>query len=206
MEREGYSEPKFEVTVTPSAVPRAVAALRAVGPEHTAAERELPLIPTPNAEREAQERALQRRLIEALQDLPGVRHATVQIHLGDGSSGLSELLNPRQAAAATASIALVRAARSPLDLDHVRQLAAHLVPGLVPSAVALSDRPEAVGCGPCAELSHLGEVTVTSTSMGTLKLWLGASLLAHMLSAIALLIVLQRRRPRSTAAPARPER
>jgi len=205
-EREGYAEPQFEVSVTPSAVPRAVAALRAVAPAHTSAERDLPLLPTRSAEREAHERALQKRVSDALLELPGVRRAAVQVHLADSASGLLELLRPGQAAAATASIAVVRDARSPLDLDHVRQLVARMVPGLSTDAVQLSDQPEAGGCGPCAELSHVGEVTVTSTSMGTLKLWLGASLLAHMLSAIALLFVLQRRRTRAGASSTRSER
>ena len=205
-EREGYADAHFEVTVTPSAVPRAVAALRAAQPAATPAEHDLPLLPTRSAERESRERALQKRLGEALLTLPGVRRASVQVHLGDSSSELLELLRPGRPAAATASIALVHDAEHPLDHEHVRQLAARLVPGLAADAVQLSDQPEAGGCGPCAELSHLGEVTVTSTSMSTLKLWLGASLLAHMLTAITLLILLQRRRARASAATAPRER
>ena len=206
-EREGHADAHFQVAVTPSAVPRAVAALRAAAPTQSPApKRELPLVPTRSQERASEELALQERLQRALLELPGVRHAAVQVHLGEATTSLSELLHPGQPPAATASIALTRDARSPLDREHVRQLALRSVPGLSANALQLSDQAEAGSCTPCAELSHLGEVTLTSTSLSTLKLWLGASLLAHMLSAIALLILLQRRRARAAAQPGRPER
>jgi len=199
-EREGYTEPRYQLSIAPGAVPRAVTALRA-GPAamRDAAEPAMPLLPTRSAERAADARARAQQLTRALEQLPGVRKAAVQVQLQEGAPGLRDLLRPSAGASASAHIALVRAADARLDADHVRALAASLVPGLAPSAVQLNEQPEAVGCAPCAELSHLGDVTLTRASLGTLKLWLGASLLAHMLTASTLLVLLHRRRSRAAS-------
>jgi type III secretory pathway lipoprotein EscJ len=188
-ERQGYGEPRYQLAITPSAVPRAVAALRAA---------DLPAPPE-------RERALQKRVSEALSQLPGVRRAAVQISLTSATPSLSELLGtagtpPR------ATLTLVRDARTPLDAAQARQLAASLVPDLEPERVELHEQSESALERPCAELSHLGEVTVTSATLATLKLWLAGSLIVHMATAVALLVLLQRRRAREASADVRKPR
>lgn len=199
------SESSFRLAIADNAVAQAVEALR----EHDApatqteatSEAVMPLIPTRTAERRAREAELARQLERALERMPGISRATVQLSLGAEASSLRVLGRPAEArnelaTPPSASVALVHT-QAALDLQPIRSWLAASVPGLTPARIAILEQQQPAPDATCAELSHIGDVTVTTASLTTLKLWLCTSLGVHILCALALLFVLHRRSSRS---------
>ncbi|HTU63703.1 MAG TPA: hypothetical protein VMF89_34805, partial [Polyangiales bacterium] len=65
---------------------------------------------------------------------------------------------------------------------------------LTPSNTRVLQELKAPAAKPCAELGHVGPLTVTRATLPTLKLWFALSLIVHMFGSIALLLLVQRRR------------
>ncbi|MET0390380.1 MAG: hypothetical protein ABW321_30690 [Polyangiales bacterium] len=193
---DGVSEHGFQLEIAESAVAGAIEALRelpAETPGPAACEPSPALLPTPQAERALREHTLNARLQTALERAPGVERATVRVSLPAPESALDDLLEPTEAAPSV-SVTVVRAPGETLDVTPLRALVAAAVPGVTAAGVELLEQASVVHDTPCAALSHVGPVTVTADSLGTLKRWLAASLLLHALCGLALLALLRRQR------------
>jgi type III secretory pathway lipoprotein EscJ len=145
-------------------------------------------IETPGEERARHAEHLSRQLERSLSRLPGVIEAHVHLTLPFGMRSLLEAQTP-----ATASVLLVRTeARSPLT-SAATELVAGAVPGLSPQAVRVVETLQPPTAAAKPDFARFGPVVVTRDSASTLKRWLAASLVLHMLLAAALLRPLLRR-------------
>jgi type III secretory pathway lipoprotein EscJ len=181
-----------ELSIADTAVARAVQVLRErTIPKAEAEEPALALIPTRQAQQKARERAISTQIARALEQKPGVVRADVSVQLSPPEESLGGLLQAKSAPSAL--VLIVRAPDAALDEQQLQALVELSVPGLERSKIVwsehIADRPNTN----CAELSHVGALTVTSASASTLKRWFGASLCVHMLMAAALLYVLHRK-------------
>ena len=197
--RDATSDRLYQLDVADSSVARAVEALRPTSaslaaPPHGVPPR--PLIPTPEEERRVHETALVMRITTALEQLPEVQHASVEVALPRPSQALNDLLHAPAPTPANVQVTLVIVPGQASIAERVSTLVPTWVPELAGSAITVNET-EAAPLADCVGLSHIGPLTVTSTSLPTLRGWLSASLLLHMLTAVALLTLLRRRRNRS---------
>lgn len=153
------------------------------------------LLTTREAELRAAEQRLEVRLAAAIEALPHVLSAAVLITLGRPDQQLSELRRVPSSTAPRAVVSLVCDAREACPgAERLQALLNAAVPGLTSSNIRVLQEVKAQAQRPCAELGHVGPLTVTRTSMPTLKLWFAASLVVHMLGSLALLLLVQRKR------------
>lgn len=189
---------RFQLAVAESAVAEAVAALtpraQTLASDSVPARtiRKLPLVPTRSAEARAKEEELDARLRQLVRSVPGVVEIAVQSTIMPARDTLDDLSAAPRPAAIKLNVQLLREADSPALAERVRELITKRVPELARAAIAIDERALAPLSTRCAPLTHLGPITLTAASMSTLKLWLGTSLLVHMLSAAALLAMLRR--------------
>ncbi|HET8939144.1 MAG TPA: hypothetical protein VFN67_37120 [Polyangiales bacterium] len=152
------------------------------------------LLATREAELRAQEHRLEASVQKALEALPHVQSAAVLITLARADSKLSDLLKPPPSAAARALVSLVCAKPGCPAAPQLTPLLTAAVPGLSSGNIRVLTQTRAEPPESCAELGHVGPLTVTRESLPTLKLWFGVSLIVHMLGSVALLLLVQRRR------------
>lgn len=146
-------------------------------------------IETPGEERARHAERIGERLERSLTRLPGVVEAHVHLTLPFGMGSLAENQTPPAAA-----VLLVRDAGAPSLGNAAIELVAGAVPGLSPTAVRVVETPLQPSAAPTPGFSRIGPVVVTRDSANTLKVWLAASLVLHILLAAALLRPLVRRR------------
>jgi len=191
--QDATSERLYQLDVADGAVAHAVEVLGPTSaqkaPTRSAAR---PLIPTPDAERREHEALLIARITEALQKFPGIRHASVELALPSPSVALSDLLHAPVHTPPSVQVTLVLSPGQASLAGQVSTLVPTWVPELAGAAINVNET-EAGPLTDCAALSHIGPLTVTSASLPTLRGWLTASLLLHMLTALALLALLRRR-------------
>jgi hypothetical protein len=77
--------------------------------------------------------------------------------------------------------------------EQLQPLLGAAIPGLSSSNIRVLQTPARVEPA-CADLGHIGPLTVTRASLPNLKLWFAASLVLHMVGSLALLLVVQRKR------------
>jgi type III secretory pathway lipoprotein EscJ len=141
------------------------------------------------------EHDLEARLQAAIHQLPNVRSATVLITLARPDTQLADLLHPTTVAAPRALVSLVCGrAGACQSQEQLQPLLMAAIPGLNAKNIRVLTQIENVPEVACAELGHIGPLTVTRASLPTLKLWFAASLVLHMLGALALLFLAQRKR------------
>jgi type III secretory pathway lipoprotein EscJ len=197
--RDPAEHDRFQLEVSGSAVAAAVQTLKDDRPRPAEAVAEAPLIPTRAGELRAREDALRLQLTAAIERLPGVHAASVQVTLPAPASSLDRLGQVTVSAhappqRATASAVVLRDAGSAPVATRARELIAASVPGIDARAIKIVESERTGSARACAPLAHLGPVTLTTTSMGTLRAWLVASALINMLCAVALLVLLRRNR------------
>lgn len=187
----------YELEVAESSVARAVAALRRSKPLTTpdAAAHADALVSTRSSEQRLQAEAVRAELERVIGKLSGVHSCSVQLDMPPRDQHLDDLLHPAPEPAPKVTVTVVRAADRSLDQNAVRQLVAR-THGFAHAEVQVIEQAGEAACVPCAELAHVGALTVTASSVVTLKQWLGASLLVHMLGALTLLVMMRRRRSR----------
>lgn len=191
---DGASD-RYAIEVAQSAVPLAWDAARS-----QCAEKQPPppaaaaLLSTREAELRAEEHRLEAGVRTAIEALPHVHSAAVLITLARSESKLNELLKPPPGAAARAVISLVCAKRGCPGAAQLTPLLSAAVPGLSSGNIRILQQTQAEPAQSCAQLGHVGPLTVTRESLPTLKLWFGVSLIVHMLGSVALLLVVQRKR------------
>jgi type III secretory pathway lipoprotein EscJ len=195
---DGASD-RYAIQVSESAVAQAWEAVRA----QCSRAQSLPpaasaLLTTREAELRAEEQRLEARLSAAIEDLPHVHSAAVLITLPRQDNNLSELRRATPTAArAVVSLVCKGGAACP-SAEHVRGLLSAALPALSSNNIRVLQETQAPTEEPCAELGHVGPLTVTRASLPTLKLWFAASLIVHMLGSLALLLVVQRNRRSAT--------
>jgi type III secretory pathway lipoprotein EscJ len=190
---------RYRLDVSASAVEAAVDTLATTRSTPPAADADSalddgPLIPTRSEQRERASRVLALDLARSIELLPGVLRARVHLTLPAADTRLMDLTTPTPAAAPSAAVMLLRASSAGPAVVPVRALLAAAVPGLTPQAVHVIETVQKQSSVQCAQLTRVGPVGVTRASAGTLKVWLGVSLVAHMLLASTLLFVLTRKR------------
>jgi type III secretory pathway lipoprotein EscJ len=182
------------IEVNDSAVADAVAALntsreRAQCPVEKPSAPASRWIETPGEERARHAEHLRTELERSLSRLPGVVDAHVHLTLPFGLGSLLEAQTP-----AAASVLLVRAEGSAANAAAASELVAGAVPGLSPKGVRVVETVAQPTAAPAPRFARIGPVVVTRDSANTLKAWMMASLLLHMLLAVAVLRPLLRRR------------
>jgi type III secretory pathway lipoprotein EscJ len=189
---------RFQLEVAQSAVPQAMDALaprtHAVPDDALAsrARRNLPLVPTRNAEARAREEVLNAKLRQLLRSIPGVAEVAVQTTITPARERLDDLNAAPQHPSIKLEIQLVRETDAPMLGERARALIAKSGPELEHALLTIEERALPRISNACAALTHIGPITLTAASMSTLKLWLSLSLLIHMASAAALIAVLRR--------------
>jgi type III secretory pathway lipoprotein EscJ len=186
----------YVLQVSESAVPLAWQAARTqcaqLQPQPTAAPA---LFSTRETELRAEEKHLEARIGSAIEALPNVHSAAVLITLGRPENKLTELRAPPAASAPRAVVSLVCEGHGSCPVaEQLHALLSAAVPGLTSSNIRVLQETQRELDPACAELGHVGPLTVTRESLPTLKLWFAASLVVHMLGSLALLLVVQRRR------------
>jgi type III secretory pathway lipoprotein EscJ len=153
------------------------------------------LLTTREAELRAEEQRLEARISGAIEALPHVHSAAVLITLARSDGSLNDLRRATASTAPRAVVSLVCDARKACPAaDHIRGLLSAAVPGLSASNTRILQELKQATEKPCAELGHVGPLTVTRATLPTLKLWFAASLIMHMFGSLALLLLVQRRR------------
>lgn len=186
----------FDVVVLESDVARALGVLRDEGlprtdPPGTAeAYAEPSLVPTAGQERARMAAALGADLARAIETMPGVHDARVQIGLADPSVVPLDETPP----ASSASVLLHVEEGASVDDDGVRALVAGAVPGLTPERVALVRSPMRAPHVPAEPLVSVGPIYVTQGSAFALRAVLAALLGVNVLLAAAVGVVVRRRR------------
>ena len=152
------------------------------------------LLSTREAELRAEEQRLESRISGAIEALPHVHSAAVLITLARTDNDLSDLRRTASSTAPRAVVSLVCDARSACpSTEHIRGLLSAAVPGLTPRNTRVLQELKAQTDKSCAELGHVGPLTVTRATLPTLKLWFAGSLIVHMLGSLALLLLLVQR-------------
>ena len=191
---DGASD-RYAIQVAQSAVPLAWDAARTqCSAKQTPPAAAAALLSTREAELRAEEHRLETSVRGAIEALPHVQSAAVMITLARTESKLSELLKPPPSAAARAVVSLVCAKPGCPGAAQLAPLLSAAVPGLSAGNIRILQQTQTEPVESCAELGHVGPLTVTRESLPTLKLWFGVSLIVHMLGSVALLLVVQRRR------------
>jgi len=192
---DGASD-RYAIQVTQSAVAEAWEAVRAeCSRAHSPPPAAAALLSTREAELRAEEQRLEAQLGSAIEALPRVHSAAVLITLARRDNNLSDLRRAPTGNASRAVVSLVCEARGGCpSSEHVRGLISAAVPGLPSSSIRILQELKAHTDQACAELGHVGPLTVTRASLPTLKLWFAASLIVHMLGSVALLAMVQRKR------------
>ena len=187
---------RYAIKVSESAVAQAWDAVRAQRARaHAPPPAAAALLTTREAELRAEEQRLEARLGLAIEALPHVHSAAVLVTLARPDNNLSDLRRASPGSAARAVVSLVCDARNACPgADHIRALLSATLPGLAASNIRILQDVKAQTEKPCAELGHVGPLTVTRASLPTLKLWFAASLIVHMLGSLALLVLVQKRR------------
>ena len=202
--RDPAARDRYQLEVSESAVAAAVQTLEEDRPRSAEPVAEAPLIPTRAAELRAREDALRLQLTAAIEHLPGVHAAAVQVMLPAPSSALDKLGRAAVSARPTASAVVLRDPGSAPIAARTRDLIAANMPGVDANAIKVLESERTGAARECAPLAHIGPVTLTTTSMATLRAWLAASALINMLCGIALLVLLRRNRQQRAAKAARP--
>lgn len=152
------------------------------------------LLSTREAELRAEEQRLQAQLAAAIEQLPHVHSAAVLISLARPDHQLTDLRHTTTSAP-RAVVSLVCETRGACPSEaHLHALLSATLPDLTADNIRILRERRAAPEQPCAELGHIGPLTVTRASLPTLKLWFGASLIVHMLGSLALLAFVQRNR------------
>lgn len=192
---DGASD-RFALQVAQSAVPQAWDAVHA----QCSADRPPPaaamaLLSTREAELRAEEQRLEASVSRAIEALPHVHSAAVLITLARADSKLNDLLKPAANHGPRAVVSLVCAQRGGCpNTAQVTALLTAAVPGLTGAGTRILQQTQNEPAPSCAELGHVGPLTVTRESLPTLKLWFGVSLIVHMFGSLALLLLVQRKR------------
>ena len=153
-----------------------------------------PLLTTREAELRAEESRLDARLGAAIARLPHVRSATVLTTLPRPDASLSDLRASPASGSPRVLVALSCDGRGACPTQaQLHTLLVAALPDLPRDHLRLVQQIETDAEAPCAELGHVGPLTVTRTSLPTLKLWFAASLVVHMLGSLALLLMVRRR-------------
>ena len=189
---------RYAVTIAESAVP---AAWEAHTPQCRSADAEQPastaLLATRAAELREREHDLEARLSAAIHKLPNVRSATVLLTLARSDRRLDDLLHPAPSSPPRVLVSLVCSAKAVCpNADQLLPLLSAAVPGIAASHVRVLTQLDSEAEPDCAELAHIGPLTVTRASLPMLKIWLAASLVLHMLGSVALVMLVQRKRRR----------
>jgi type III secretion protein J len=189
----------LRIDVDDSSVAAGVAALtasrnRGLCPAEKATASASSWIETPGEERARHAEHLGSRLERSLSRLPGVVEAHVHITLPFGMRSLAESQTPP-----AASVLLVREHGAPALGSAATELVAGAIPGLSASAVRVVESTLQPTAAATPQFARFGPVVVTRDSASTLKAWLAASLLLHILLAAALLRPLVRRRAKAGA-------
>jgi type III secretory pathway lipoprotein EscJ len=194
-DRDGASD-RYTIQVAQSAVALAWDAVHAqCSDQHTPPSAAAALLSTREAELRAQEHHLEANISRAIEALPHVHSAAVLITLARSDPKLTDLLRPPPSAAARAVVSLVCAEhRGCPQVNQLQALLSAAVPGLTNANIRILQQTQAQPEPACAKLGNVGPLTVTRASLPTLKLWLAASLVVHMLGSIALLLLVQKRR------------
>ena len=202
--RDPAARDRFQLEVSESAVAAAVQTLKDDRPKPAEPGAGAPLIPTRAAELRAREDALRLQLTAAVEHLPGVHAAAVQVLLPPPSNALDELGHAAATTRPIASAIVLREAGSAPIAVRARELIAASMPGIDANTIKVMESERTGATRECAPLAHIGPVTLTTTSMATLRAWLAASALINMLCGIALLVLLRRNRQARAAKAVRP--
>lgn len=195
---DGAEPPHYRVSVAPDDVADALAVMRAEGLPHAVPEGlaetfgEGSLVPTPTEERARLVAALSGELARSIEEIDGVLVARVHLALPETETLALDAPRPEPRASV---LIRYRGDVAPYDEGAVRRLVAGAIDHLDEAHVAI------VGVGspppPPLEhrLAHVGPIAVTHGSATLLKLVLGGSLVLNVLIALALVVVVRRRRP-----------
>jgi len=196
-EEGGRGEPKFHVDVSPDDVPRALGVMRAADLPRTA-EPGLAevfghggLVPTATEERARYIAALGGDLALSIEAIDGVLDARVHVALPDAREAPLDAPSPRPRASV---LIKYRRGRAPYDPQSIRALVAGAVQGMEAADVAVVGVPAPRARRPRASLVRIGPVAVTRASAPALKAILGGALVMDVVLALALVLVLARRR------------
>lgn len=192
--RDPAAHDRFQLEVSESAVAAAVQTLKEDQPKPVEPASQAPLIPTRTAELRAREDALRLQLTAAIEHLRGVHAAAVQVLLPAPSNALDRLGHAASATRPIVSAVVLRDAGSAPVLARAREIIAASMPGIDANAIKVMESERTGAARDCAPLAHIGPVTLTTTSLATLRAWLAASALINMLCGIALLVLLRRNR------------
>ena len=199
-QRSDGASGRYAIQISESAVPQAWEAVRAQCTRaHAPPPAAAALLSTREAELRAEEQRLEARVAAAIEALPHVESAAVLITLARQDNNLSDLRRAPTGSAPRAVVSLVCDARGACpSADHLRALLSAAVPRLLANNIKILQELSATTEEPCAELGHVGPLTVTRKTLPTLKLWFAASLIVHMLGSLALLLMVQRKRRANT--------
>lgn len=148
------------------------------------------LVPTAGEERARLGAALAADLGRSIEAMPGVHDARVHLGMPDPSA---VPMDEAPAAAVASVLVRARAGQSP-DEAAIRRLVAGAVPGLAPERVAVVVTPMP-DPGPTSEpLVAVGPIHVTQGSAPWLRAVLAGMLVVNVLAAVAVALVVRRRR------------